>query len=80
MDLKDIDTADLIKELDSRGYTTRLLFCVADVEDQLTAYNEVHHTNKQLGSDDKQNILDDLPLDYVTEVVNDLIWNRVASY
>ena len=81
VDLGNLDTRDLIEELESRGYMTQLLFNRDDVEFQLESIL-AGYPNLELTMTDEQkdNILDgDLPINWTCENINDSIYNAVFS-
>ena len=82
VDLGNLDTRDLIEELQNRGYMTGLLYCRADVEHQLESLNDGYPgLNLTLTDEDKDNILDgDLPIDWTCERINESIYDGVFNF
>lgn len=78
-DLKNVSTYDLAQELEKRGYMTKLLYCREDVDIQLDSIL-YGYPNLVLTMTDEQKdeILDgDLPIDWISEQINDSIYNAV---
>jgi len=77
--------SDLIKELNSRGWKTDLLYHIADVDSQIQMLNEDRDENTQIVLDDneKSDILDDTfdsTFDYVCEKINIDIQDKILNY
>ena len=80
---KDVDTWDLIKELQSRGWNTELLFGIDDVKRQFDNINEDREEGEKfppLDEMDMGNILDSLSYDWHCERVNDELYDKVWEY
>jgi hypothetical protein len=80
---KDIDTWDLIKELQSRGYNTELLWCRDDVQRQVDDINEGKEEGEEplvLDDMEKDDILDSLSYNWYCERINEEIYDRVWEY
>lgn len=77
-----VDTWDLIKELQSRGYNTELLWCRDDVQRHLDNINEDREDGEKFELDemDIDNILDSLSYDYHVERLNEEIFDKVWEY
>ena len=60
IDLSNVDSWDLMKELKSRGYYTDLIFGVSDVDTQLESINDGRDEDNQivLTEDEKMDVLD----------------------
>jgi hypothetical protein len=82
VDLSNLDTRDLIEELQSRGYNTELLFCREDVDLQLDSLREGYPgLELTLSDEDKDNILEgDLPIDWTCERINESIYDGVYNF
>ena len=81
VDLSNLDTRDLIEELQNRGYMTGLLFCREDVDLQLESLNDGYPgLNLKLTDFDKDTILEgDLPIDWTCERINESIYDGVFN-
>jgi hypothetical protein len=78
-DLSNLDTRDLIEELQNRGYMTGLLFCREDVETQLDSIRE-GYPGLELTMTEEQidDILDgDIPTGWCCERINDSLYDAV---
>jgi DNA-directed RNA polymerase subunit N (RpoN/RPB10) len=82
VDLSNLDTWDMIKELQSRGWNTELLWCRDDVQTQLDDINEEKSEDEKiiLTDEDKDNILDDLSYEWYCERINEEIYNKILNY
>jgi hypothetical protein len=80
-DLSNLDTRDLIEELENRGYMTGLLFCREDVETQLDSIREVYSgLELTMTDEDKDNILDgNIPTGWCCERINESIYDGVFN-
>lgn len=60
IDLSNVDSWDLMKELKSRGYYTDLIFGVSDVDTQLESINDGRDEDNQivLSEEEKMDVLD----------------------
>jgi hypothetical protein len=86
-DLRNIDTQDLIRELNNRGYDTQLLFNREDVQDQLDSINEnreglgLEDTKIELSEQNMDDILDDvLGSSMLIEMISEKISNKIYDY
>jgi hypothetical protein len=81
VDLGNLDTRDLIEELQNRGYNTELLFCREDVETQLDSIREGYPgLELTMTDEDKDNILDgDIPTSWCCERINESIYDGVFN-
>lgn len=81
VDLSNLDTRDLIEELQNRGYNTELLFCREDVQTQLDSILEGYYgLELTMTDEDKDNILDgDIPTNWVCERINESIYDGVFN-
>jgi hypothetical protein len=74
----------LIKELESRGYITGLLFCREDVQYQLDTINSDLEDEGleaiDMEDDDKDYILESLSLDWHIERFNESIFDKVLEF
>ena len=79
VDLSNLDTRDLIEELQNRGYMTGLLFCREDVETQLDSIREGYlGLELTMTDEEKDNILDrDIPTIWCCERINDSLYDSV---
>jgi hypothetical protein len=84
IDLSNIDSWDLMKELKSRGYYTDLIFGIADVD-----FNLEHMINSDreedekivLSQDEKLEILENcFDGDWYSERMNDDVYNEILKY
>jgi hypothetical protein len=84
MDIKEISTQNLIKELLDRGYNTSLLFNRDDVKLQLDDINEnrdIEEPNIVLDDNDMDDILEYvLSDDRLNEQINESIQNKIYDY
>jgi hypothetical protein len=82
VDLSNLDTWDMIKELQSRGWNTELLWCRDDVQTQLDDINEEKSEDEKitLTDEDKDEILDDLSYEWYCERINEEIYNKILNY
>jgi hypothetical protein len=81
--LKEIDTWDLIKELQSRGWNTELLFGRDDVKRQYDIINEDREEGEKfppMDEMDMDNILESLSYEYNCERINEEIYDKVWEY
>jgi hypothetical protein len=80
----EVSDMDLIKELESRGYITGLLFCREDVQYQLDSINSDREDEGleeiDMEDDDKDYILESLSLDWHIERFNESIFDKVSEY
>jgi len=86
-DLSNLDTQDLIRELNNRGYDTQLLFNREDVQDQLDSINEnreglgLEDTKIELSEQNMDDILDDvLGSSMLIEMISEKISNKIYDY
>lgn len=86
-DLRNIDTQDLIRELNNRGFDTQLLFSREDVQDQLDSINEnreglgLEDTKIELSEQNMDDILDDvLGSSMLIEMISEKISNKIYDY
>ena len=81
VDLGNLDTRDLIEELENRGYMTGLLFCREDVDLQLKSLNDGYiGLNLTMTDDEKDEILEgDLPIDWTCERINESIYDGLMN-
>lgn len=81
VDLGNLDTRDLIEELQRRGFNTELLFCREDVETQLDSLREGYPgLELTMTDEDKDNILDgDIPTNWVCERINESLYDGVFN-
>jgi hypothetical protein len=86
-DLSNLETQDLIKELQNRGYDTQLLFSREDVRYQLNSINEnreglgLDDTKIELTDQDMEDILDYvLGSDILNEMINEKISDKIYDY
>ena len=82
VDLSNLDTWDMIKELQKRGWITELLWCRDDVQKQLDDINEDRSEDDKiiLTDENKDEILDDLSYGYHCERINEEIYNKIFDY
>ena len=84
LDLSNIETNDLMDELNRRGWKTELLFGLSDIDMRLESINEDRDEDKQitLSDDDKGNILDQVfdNVGYYIEQVNNNIEDKILNY
>ena len=83
IDLSKVETRELIHELQERGYYTNLLWCLEDVDRQLTDVNEDRDEDKKivLSREQKLEILDEcINLDWHCEEINGEIYDKILNY
>jgi hypothetical protein len=81
LDLSNIESKDLINELNTRGYFTDLLYSVFDVDLQLDTINEDREEKIILSQEQKIEVLkESFSLDYYTEQMNNDIEERILNY
>jgi len=85
LDLSNIESNDLIKELESRGFKTNLLYNTNDVDLQLRIINDYRGDDHQISLDDldSDQILDEVfesITEYMCERINDTIQDRILSH
>jgi hypothetical protein len=83
LDLSNIESYDLMKELKSRGYHTDLIFGIGDVDMQLESINDGRDESDiiVLTDDDKRDILDMcFNTDWYCERMNDDISDEILKY
>jgi hypothetical protein len=84
LDLSNIETNDLMDELNRRGWKTELLFGLSDIDMRLESINEDRDEDKQitLSDDDKGEILDEVfdNVGYYIEQVNNDIEDKILNY
>jgi hypothetical protein len=84
LDLSNIETNDLMNELNRRGWKTELLFGLSDIDLQLDGINEDRDEDNQitLSNEDKEEILDSVfsNVDYHIEQINTEIEDKILSY
>jgi hypothetical protein len=84
LDLSNIETNDLMDELNRRGWKTELLFGLSDIDLQLDGINEDRDEDNQikLTDDNKGEILDEVfaNMDYFIEQINNDIEDRILNY
>jgi hypothetical protein len=84
LDLSNIETNDLMDELNRRGWKTELLFGLSDIDLQLDGINEDRDKDNQitLSNEDKEEILDNVfsNVDYHIEQINTEIEDKILSY
>lgn len=79
VDLSNLDTRDLIEELENRGYMANLLFCREDVDFQLDNIL-AGYPNLELTMTDEQKdeiLSEDLPINRTSENITDSIYDAV---
>jgi broad-specificity NMP kinase len=85
LDLSNIESKDLIKELENRGYKTDLVYNIEDVNMQLEYINADRSKKKQIELDDDtkemvlQEAIDEI-FDYVCEKINYEIQDKIMEY
>ena len=81
VDLSNLDTRDLIEELENRGYMVNLLFCREDVDIQLNNVLMGYRNLKLTMTDEqKDEILNsDILIEWASENINDRIYNSVMN-
>jgi hypothetical protein len=84
IDLSNIDSWDLIKELKSRGYYTDLIFGIADVDfnlDHMINSDREEDEKIVLNQDEKLEILENcFDGDWYCERMNDDVYNEILKY
>lgn len=84
LDLSNIETNDLMDELNRRGWKTELLFGLSDVDMQLESINEGRDEESQitLSDDNKGEILDEIfdRVGYYIEQINNDIEDKILNY
>ena len=85
LDLSNIESGDLIKELESRGFKTDLLYNRHDIDLQLCIINDYRGDDHQISLDDldPDQILDEVfesITEYMCERINDTIQDRILSH
>jgi hypothetical protein len=84
LDLSNIETNDLMDELNRRGWKTELLFGLSDVDLQLESINEGRDEDSQitLSDDNKGEILDEVfdNVGYYIEQININIEDKILNY
>ena len=84
LDLSNIETNDLMDELNRRGWKTELLFGLSDIDMRLESINEDRDEDKQitLSDDNKGEILDQVfdNVGYYIEQINNDIEDKILNY
>ena len=84
LDLSNIETNDLLDELNRRGWKTELLFGLSDIDMQLESINEGRDEESQitLSDDNKGEILDEVfdSVGYYIEQINNNIEDKILNY
>jgi hypothetical protein len=84
LDLSNIETNDLMDELNRRGWKTELLFGLSDIDLQLESINEGRDEESQitLSDDNKGEILDEVfdNVGYYIEQININIEDKILNY
>lgn len=82
LDLSNIESFDLIKELQSRGFNTELLWCRDDVQRHLDNINEDREEGNKVTLDEMEmdDILDSVSYDYHVDRINEEIYDKVWDY
>lgn len=84
LDLSNIETNDLMDELNRRGWKTELLFGLSDIDLQLESINEGRDEESQitLSDDNKGEILDQIfdSVGYYIEQINNDIEDKILNY
>jgi hypothetical protein len=84
LDLSNIETNDLMDELNRRGWKTELLFGLSDIDMQLESINEGRDEESQitLSDDNKGEILDEVfdSVGYYIEQINNNIEDKILNY
>ncbi len=84
LDWSNIETNDLMDELNRRGWKTELLFGLSDVDLQLESINESRDEDSQitLSDDNKGEILDEVfdNVGYYIEQININIEDKILNY
>lgn len=86
VDLSNLDSWDLIKELNKRGYYTNLIFGISDIDSQLESINgnrdEEDGNIIVLSDDDKIEILQSTAIntDWFCERINESLEEHILDY
>jgi len=84
LDLSNIETNDLMDELNRRGWKTELLFGLSDIDMQLESINDDRDEDNQikLTDDNKGEILDEIfgNVGYYIEQINNEIEDKILGY
>lgn len=83
IDLSNIDSWDLMKELNSRGYFTDLIFGVSDVDLQLESINDGRDDDDQivLTQEEKMDVIDNcFSVEWYSEQMNNDIYEEILKY
>ena len=83
IDLSNVDSWDLMRELKSRGYYTELIFGVSDVDLQLESINDGRDDENQivLTQEDKMDIIENcFNSDWYCERMNDDISYEIINH
>jgi len=82
VDLSNLDTWDLIKELQNRGWNTELLWCRDDVQKQLDNINSEREEGEKISLDEMEmdDILDSLSYEYHVNRINEEIYDKILDY
>lgn len=83
IDLSNVDSWDLMRELKSRGYYTELIFGVSDVDLQLESINDGRDDENQivLTQEDKMDIIENcFNSDWYCERMNDDISDEIINH
>jgi hypothetical protein len=84
LDLSNIETNDLMDELNRRGWKTELLFGLSDIDMRLESINDDRDEDKQitLSDDNKGEILDQVfdNVGYYIEQINNDIEDKILNY
>ncbi len=84
LDLSNVETNDLMDELNRRGWKTELLFGLSDIDMRLESINEDRDEDKQitLSDDNKGEILDQVfdSVGYYIEQINNDIEDKILNY
>jgi hypothetical protein len=83
LDLSNIESKDLISELNDRGYNTSLLYNRSDVDMWLGDINEDRENDNkiELSDDDKDDILEYcVNNEWVMEKINESISDKILDY
>ncbi len=81
--MENLQSFELIQELQKRGYYTDLLFSIYDVESILDQVNDDRADDEQIviNPDEFMDILDKaVNLDYITSDINERIENIINDY
>lgn len=82
MDLKNVSSIELVRELNSRGFITGLIFGVLDVSQLVDDLNEEleEHERKTVSVEDMKKMLRTIPTDDISAHILDEIYDRVSDY